>query len=69
MISARLRLVNLQAAILTAITGTHRYLSTACLHGDRDHCRSAVALSGAAKEPGTCKWSTTEVCVCPVCNH
>lgn len=68
-ISARLRLVNLQAAVLTLATGRHRYLSTACLHGQHHHCRSWVNRDDEPKVPGTCKFDRGEVCICPVCNH
>lgn len=68
MISARLRLVNLQAAILTLATGRHFYISTSCLEGAHDHCRSSVAADGNTKTPGTCKLCSA-VCSCPICEH
>lgn len=48
--------------------GEHVYLSTACLHGQHEHCRSAVAVDGGIKEPGTCKFCGA-ACVCPACDH
>lgn len=52
----------------TPADGEHVYLSTACLHGQHEHCRSAVAADGGRKKPGTCKFCGA-VCVCPVCDH
>jgi hypothetical protein len=48
--------------------GEHLYLSTACLHGEHQHCRSAVNADGQPKQPGTCKFCDA-VCVCPDCDH
>lgn len=36
-----------------AATG-HVYLSTGCLHGDHDYCKSMTGLNGS-KRPGECK--------------
>lgn len=67
-ISWRMRWANLNAAILTATTGRHHYLSTSCLDNDHAHCRSATRLDGGAKVPGTCK-TCAAVCCCPRCRH
>lgn len=48
--------------------GTHVYISTACLHGEHEHCRSTVNAAGGPKTPGTCKWCSA-VCQCAVCSH
>lgn len=55
-------------AAATAVDGTHLYLSTACLHGDHWHCRSAVTADGDPKAPGTCKFCEA-VCACDECDH
>lgn len=57
-----------RAPAAEADASEHVYLSTACLHGQHEHCRSAVAADGGAKKPGTCKFCGA-VCVCPVCDH
>lgn len=45
--------------------GTHRYLSTGCLHGKCNHCRSALNQDGWPKEPGTCKFCPAQCeCTC-----
>jgi hypothetical protein len=36
--------------------GRHLYLSTGCLHGDGEHCRSDRALSGDPKQANACKF-------------
>lgn len=46
----------------------HEYMSTSCLHGEHEHCRSSVSATGGAKTPGTCKHCTA-VCRCLVCDH
>lgn len=46
----------------------HDYISTSCLHGDHEHCRSAVNAAGGEKTPGTCKHCKA-VCRCPDCDH
>jgi hypothetical protein len=68
MIELRLRWANLWAAVLTAVTGRHAYLSTSCLHGRHERCRSATRADGGTKEPGTCKHCKA-VCRCPTCEH
>lgn len=40
----------------------HRYLSTACLHGEHGYCQSDTGLSGA-KVPASCKWCGA-ACTC-----
>lgn len=52
----------------TPDSGSHHYLSTACLHGRHDHCRSTTAADGTTKQPGTCKFCGA-VCACPACDH
>jgi GNAT superfamily N-acetyltransferase len=49
-------------------TTVHAYLSTACLHGEHEHCRSTVNAAGGEKTPGTCKFCTA-VCRCSECDH
>lgn len=46
---------------------THRYLSTACLHGEHDYCKAMVGQAGE-KRPGRCKFCNA-LCVCHVCEH
>lgn len=46
--------------------GEHLYLSTACLHGAHEHCRSTV--DGGVKVPATCKFCDA-VCMCTECDH
>jgi hypothetical protein len=67
-IELRLRWTNLWAAVLTAATGRHAYVSTSCLHGRHKHCRSAINIDGGTKDPGTCKHCKA-VCRCPTCEH
>lgn len=40
----------------------HRYLATACLHGEHAYCNGTVGLAGR-KRPGECKWCAAK-CVC-----
>jgi hypothetical protein len=40
----------------------HRYLSTGCLHGDHDYCKSMTGLAGA-KRPAECKKCGAK-CIC-----
>lgn len=48
---------------------THVYLSTACLHGEHEHCRSTTRHDGSgSKTPGTCKFCGA-VCICAQCDH
>lgn len=47
--------------------GTHRYLSTSCLHGEHDYCQSNTGLGGA-KKPSRCKFCGA-VCCCRTCRH
>ena len=45
-------------------TFVHRYLSTACLHGEHVYCVSEQGQAGA-KKPATCKFCDARcVCVC-----
>lgn len=53
-------------AKLLMLGGTHTYLSTGCLHGDRighHHCQSDSRLDGLSKIPAKCKWCDS-VCIC-----
>jgi len=45
-----------------ATAGAHVYLSTGCLHGDHDYCKSMTGLNGA-KRPGECKKCAAK-CIC-----
>ncbi|MGW0837504.1 hypothetical protein [Streptomyces prunicolor] len=42
--------------------GEHTYLSTGCLHGDHDYCKSMTGLNGA-KRPASCK-KCGAACIC-----
>lgn len=42
--------------------GVHVYLSTGCLHGDHDYCKSMTGLNGA-KRPASCKKCGAK-CIC-----
>jgi hypothetical protein len=54
---------NYEAATPTATQATgHRYLSTGCLHGDHDYCKSMTGLNGA-KRPAECKKCGAK-CIC-----
>jgi hypothetical protein len=60
------RLIGLLAVTLTRLAhrlGTHRYLSTSCLHGDHSYCQGKTGLSGA-KTPARCKFCHAP-CICP----
>ncbi len=49
------------------MTGTHEYLSTACLHGEHGYCQSATGSNGDtqwAKVPASCKFCGAP-CTCP----
>ena len=56
------RIADVLAALALSRQGQHRYLSTACLHGEHDYCRSAQGQAGT-KTPGTCKFCPAQ-CVC-----
>lgn len=58
----------IDAAVMTLCTGQHWYVSTACLHGKHEHCRSVRAVDGTVKDPGTCKFCPA-VCLCRTCRH
>lgn len=58
----RLRGLNLWAAVRTAVTGRHTYLSTGCLAGRHDYCQQMLGLSGE-KTPGRSKFSGAP-CIC-----
>jgi hypothetical protein len=62
--TARARWLALQAGVLTALTGRHRYLSTGCLHGDHLYCNAMTGMAGA-KRPGRCKGCDDGRCICP----
>lgn len=57
------RLGPLWAAFLSAVTGTHYYFSTACLHGAHDYCAADVGVV-SAKRPHTCKFCAAHRCRC-----
>lgn len=61
--TARARWLALQAGVLTALTGRHRYLSTGCAHSDHLYCNSMTGMAGA-KRPGRCKGCDAH-CICP----
>lgn len=42
---------------------THRYLSTGCLHGEHDYCKSNTGSNGQ-KTPASCKFCAAP-CWCP----
>jgi hypothetical protein len=42
----------------------HRYLSTACHHGEHDYCAAPLRPDGTEKKPATCKFCEAR-CVCP----
>lgn len=47
----------------------HVYVSTACLHGNCEHCQSTVGPDGP-KAPGRCKWcAATCRCDRPNCHR
>lgn len=48
-------------------SGSHDYLSTACLHGDHNDCGIKQRERG---EPGPphCKYCDA-VCICTICDH
>ncbi len=46
----------------------HRYVSTACLHGEHAYCASTTRPDGAAKEPACCKFCGAP-CECSECDH
>lgn len=51
--TGQLRLLG--AAVITALTGRHAYLSTGCLHGRHDYCQAKQGRVGP-KVPATCKF-------------
>lgn len=60
------RLAGTIAIALTRLAhrlGTHAYLSTGCLHGNHDYCKSMTGLNGA-KRPAECKQCRAK-CICP----
>lgn len=46
-----------------AFTAKHMYLSTSCLHGKHEYCRSAVTETGAPKRAAECKFCDAR-CAC-----
>jgi hypothetical protein len=60
----RVTLADTLRAATSGPDGTHLYLSTSCVHGVHEHCRSAVNVDGGPKAPGTCKHCPAR-CVCP----
>jgi hypothetical protein len=46
--------------------GTHRYLSTSCLHGQHDYCKATTGRVGP-KTPAVCKFCDAP-CICTVCH-
>jgi len=60
------RLIGRMAVFLTRLAhlyGTHRYLSTGCLHGDHGYCQGNTGKAGA-KKPAVCKFCDAG-CICP----
>jgi len=52
-----------------SVTFVHRYLSTACLHGEHVYCASDIGASGS-KRPATCKFCDAHcVCACHPWSH
>jgi hypothetical protein len=58
----RLRFLALRAAARQAVTGRHVYLSTGCLAGQHDYCRSMTGMQGQ-KRPARAKFSDAP-CIC-----
>jgi hypothetical protein len=52
----------LRAAIRQFVTGRHVYLSTGCMAGRHDYCRSMVGAAGE-KKPARSKFSGA-ACIC-----
>lgn len=57
-----MRRMALVAAVRQAVTGRHVYLSTGCLAGEHDYCRSMTGVGGA-KRGGRAKFSDA-ACIC-----
>jgi hypothetical protein len=66
-ISWRARALMVYAAVRTAVTGQHVYLSTGCLLGEHEYCKAATGRVGS-KPPGMAKFSNA-LCICPTCKH
>lgn len=56
--------------------GSHRYVSTACIHGRHGYCAASQREDGTTKTPATCKFGPEEPepperCECPdpACAH
>lgn len=48
-----------------SLSGEHSYLSTACLHGEHDYCKSPVGATGNTKRPAECKFCSAPCrCTC-----
>jgi hypothetical protein len=56
------RWIAFTAAVRQLVTGRHVYLSTGCLAGEHDYCRSMVGAQGE-KRPGRSKF-TDAACIC-----
>ena len=44
---------------------THHYLSTGCLHGEHDYCKSMVGQAGT-KRPAQCKFCAAQCEICTI---
>jgi len=53
-----------QAAAATVSAARHRYLSTACHHGQHTYCQATTREDGSAKRPASCKFCAAP-CTCP----
>lgn len=62
MIGWRMRWLALAAALAQFLTGRHVYLSTGCLAGEHDYCKSMTGLTGT-KRGGRSKFSDAP-CIC-----
>lgn len=64
------RLLALRAAVQQLVAGRHKYISTACLHGNHAYCADKVRQDGGEKVPATCKFCPA-LCRCtdPDCDH
>ncbi len=65
-IAWRARWLMLYAGVRTFLTGQHVYLSTGCLAGEHDYCKSMIGTAGQ-KHGGMSKFSNAP-CICR-CHH
>lgn len=61
-LSWRVRVLALRAALRQLVTGEHVYLSTGCLTGEHDYCAAMTGMQGT-KRPATAKF-TGAPCIC-----